>query len=304
MIAIRLQLAVAAVAAILSGCATAPSLPDESRVSVEEIVYLTKCELREALIYADQHAPWFTAWSALPELTLKVGTQAGASIGAPSFLVPINIGTWTTIFDVGGGANANGVAKMKFPVKLEDTRALNCPPRDETVDLGGRTRDLGLAAWLKRAMTAANNTGIKEDTDSMSYSIEFVVFANGSIQPKWDLFYGNGRRFNIGPRLNGEVRDTHIIDIALKPPQTPRPTRVIIVQDLTQRDRTGPERQAPAFREQAEPPAARTPPAAREVPGRRSVPETRRGVDPQTLRDLREELRSLQNERSPDRLDP
>jgi hypothetical protein len=281
-------------AAILSGCAIAPSLPDESRVSVEDIVKLTKCELRDALLHADKTAPWFDKWAAAAELTLKVGTQAGGQLGTPTFLIPINIGTWSMGFDVGGGANANGVAKIKFATKLEALRDLDCPPRgggDENPI--GATRDLGLSAWLIRALDSANAAQLDErSTKSMGYTIEFVVFVNGAVAPKWDVLYGHGRRFNIGPRVNGEIRDSHIVDIALVPPsQRPEPTEVIVVADRTQKKTQPSTEGAPV------PPAEVAPPRPQQRRPVRRPPEASPGVDARTLRDLDNTLNGLQGER-------
>jgi len=157
---------------LLSGCAIAPSLPDEQRVSVTEIIDLAKCELRDALIFADQEAPWFKGWVASAELTLKVATQSSASLGTPTFLIPITSGTFAAAFDAGIGEEAAGVAKIKFSTSVASTRDLLCgPPSARTRGPFGVSGTLGITAWLIRAIQAANTSGISKTTRSMGYTI-------------------------------------------------------------------------------------------------------------------------------------
>lgn len=265
---------------LLYACAGVPSLPDESRVSVEQIINLTKCELRDALLYSEGGAPWLATWSASAELTLKVNSQATAGLGAPTFLTPIQLGTFAATFDASIGENANGVAKIKFSTKLKDTRNQLCPlPADRTDGSLMARRTLGIAAWLNRAIDSAKAANVAESTRSLAYTIEFVVTANGSVLPKWDLLYSNKNKFGIGPKLFGEIKDTHIVDLALAPPPgKPDPIEVIIVADKT-----------------ASKGAEKLLGPRRGTSGK--LPSTGPGVDPRSQRELDNILNGLQGER-------
>lgn len=236
-----------AMIATLAACVSAPSFPP--RVSVAEVVENARCELYDAIGQNNTKYPWIKLWAAAFDFSFVVERDANVSTDT-SYLVPITAGT----FALGLRANLKQKARSTYVVKYKITKglekfeitkgfgkteSLNCSQRSPLQPRQLLNGEIGLRQWINEVLPQIARARIMNSTDddvsaqkkervftgeidSLSYTIEFVVTADGSLLPVWALAYPDKRQFKPGFNLTASEIVTHKLIVAMTPRTIPK----------------------------------------------------------------------------------
>ncbi len=208
-----------ALVGLLVSCSKPAKFPP--RVDIEDIIRNIRCELYEAVWggwYGEENrytTPWMLGWKADVELTLQVERTGGLD-GDGKLTVPITRGTYSISLVSGLKKVATTKSVSDFSIKLSQYKNPNiesCEMLDP--HLAGKRRrrllsgDLGINEWLSHSIDAYDRTGV--DSTGMTYRVEFVLTANGSVAPGINITNPTGENFIGNLKLSGSKEKTHLL---------------------------------------------------------------------------------------------
>ncbi len=202
----------------LSGCATLPHY-EQDPLTTADVIRHIKCEFRSAAWRDHPEHMWLQGWNAAFVVTLEVFHNGGQESDV-SLVVPLNPGTFNLGLTSGLTGQATRTERIYFQERLDKLNGptdLNCPEQgaDRSSDrLGGR---LGLLDLFNRALEAQRLAKIKPK--QLDYNLDFVIKANGSVSPRFQLIpVFNDKTLSGGIRLLGARNDTDTLKITLDSP--------------------------------------------------------------------------------------
>ena len=191
------------------GCSTYPKLPGEDFVKIADVLNTVECDLRDAVKQYENDYPWLKDWAAAVVLELKV-EEKGEGNGDASIVVPITNGTVTVGLVAGLTQKATHKATIDTALNFD---FLSCPSEEGRVVLridGG----FGIPEWLSRAASALEI--VKEDPTKMSYTRQFSITVNGSVNPKFGIQKVDGHQYGGGLKIGGTRLSEHTLTVTAK----------------------------------------------------------------------------------------
>ncbi|MGV1905055.1 hypothetical protein [Agrobacterium cavarae] len=194
----------------LTSCSTLPKQPDSESVSVVDVIFNIRCELRDAV----KAAPFLTkdtyGWTAGADLSLQIVASADGSIDAATS-TPLKPGT--LVPSVGFKHSGKADSTLSFGFK-EDLKALKPVPCAQGARVS-KTRlqgQLGIRQWVASLQAAANATGITPE--KAGYILEFTVETSGSLGPSFKVLPLGTSSLDIGAKLGGSRTNVNRLVIA------------------------------------------------------------------------------------------
>jgi hypothetical protein len=194
----------------VAGCTALPDLPQQSAVSVSDVVNSINCEFKAAVLN-ERFVSEDKGWLATSELKLQVVAAAGAELGL-NLSSPLNPGT--LLVAVGGGysGSADRTAGVTFETVLKDPRIISCrKPSDQSDDpLVG---NLGIHDWI--AMLQESRDEVK-DFSVFSHELKFTIERKGNIDPSFSLVPLGSSKLGGGAKIGGSRKHVHSLEISFK----------------------------------------------------------------------------------------
>ena len=222
-------ISVFAVGSSICGCASVPGIPVDYAVTVADVVNHVRCELSEL-----RTEPLITrealGWTAGINLSLVTFNSTTGTLQA-SLTSPISPGTGMLVATAGGSvvSSAKTTSALQFQ-KFITKIGPQCGSPVDDLEPGGITGDLGITRWFEAMQTALAESKV-EDPKQLSYTVEFVVTANGSLGPQFSLLPVKASLAGVGGGLAGNKQHTHVLTLALSKTQLPTPLKVQIVSN-------------------------------------------------------------------------
>lgn len=193
---------------LLTGCAAIPKLPDDTSLTVADVIHSVRCVLSDAVDRHRSKYAWLDDWAASVTLELKVD-EIGDGNGGASFVVPISNGIFTIGFLAGVKRQAILTETVESSFNFDE---LSCPEfgtgeKEPFLIAGG----LGLETWIERVASGLAVARVKPT--SLSHIANFIITKNASVTPGVDLIRVKGHRFGAKFTLAGTRVDAHKLTV-------------------------------------------------------------------------------------------
>lgn len=209
------RMGIVGLAMLTGGCAALPTPQTLRGVSVNAIVDRTKCEL--ATMIGPNYDKSLGEWSAKVTLDLRVlyDNSGGPSLAA---VIPYHAGFVDLTGSLGGAAQSNRAGHLSYNVaKLKDLADIPC---DLYTGLPQAPDDLGLAHWLRTAVSSVSRLNDKVELNELTYTLEFVIeqSATGEVRVR-----SVGHPTTGSAALGGKAsaKDTNTLLVTLVKPASP-----------------------------------------------------------------------------------
>lgn len=194
----------------VAGCTAVPDLPQQSAVSVSDVVNSINCEFKAAVLN-ERFITEGNGWLATSQLKLQVVAFAGAELGL-NLSSPLNPGT--LLVAVGGGysGSADRTAGVTFETVLEDPRNISCrePSDQSNAPLVG---NLGIHDWI--AMLQGTRDKVKQFS-VFSQELKFTIERKGNIGPSFSVVPLGSSILGGGAKIEGSRKHVHSLEISFK----------------------------------------------------------------------------------------
>lgn len=194
----------------LSSCSTLPKHSDSDAVSVEDIVYNVRCELRDAV----KAAPFLTSdtygWTAGADLSLQVVASADGSVNAETS-TPLKPGSFVPSLGFKHAGTADRTVSVGFKENLKALKPIVCTQGNR----GTKTRlqgELGIRQWVASLQAATDATQITPE--KAGYILEFTIETSGNLGPSFKVLPLGTSSLDIGATLTGSRKNVNRLVIA------------------------------------------------------------------------------------------
>lgn len=297
----------------LAGCASAPDLPENARLTASDVTTLIQWQLRSALLAATSagNADWMKNWGVGVSLIIERRVIQSA-VGSLTWTIP-TLPT-QSLLGVVPNAQVRGTrhrkAEIDFtfrssrlidpPAGIAEDLAKLCSPeerakRGQAVFHG----DIGIGEWIAQVIEAANIRDSVQLPKSFGHRVEFGLTSSGTIGPQFRIVNLSG-----SATISAEINEIYSLAIAFTylDPKDPAFTPVWVVNSPHQqivlpplRDGT-PSTRVTTRPPQAAPASGAAPPSTRRrTPRVRSVQPDRPELPAIIQERLDFQLRSLQS---------
>ncbi|EMS95503.1 putative lipopotein protein [Agrobacterium tumefaciens str. Cherry 2E-2-2] len=194
----------------LTSCSTLPKHSDSEGVSVEDVVYNVRCELRDAV----KAAPFLTndtyGWTAGADLSLQVVASADGSVDAATS-TPLKPGTFVPSIGFKHSGKADRTVSVGFKENLKALKPVACA-QGARVSQPRLHGELGIRQWVASLQAAANATDISPE--KAGYILEFTVETSGNLGPSFKVLPLGTSSLDIGAKLTGSRKNVNRLVIA------------------------------------------------------------------------------------------
>lgn len=203
---------------MLSGCAALPKLPYSSRPDVKDVVKSIRCQVKRVFDDNISTYPWIQYWAAGVDLTLRIKRDTGAA-GAIALAIPLTPGTLTLKANAGLSEIADKKANLSFVHSLAEASRFPCDGVKIALAKGSYLLgDLGFSKWVDTTGRAFKDDNFKDNNFNdtveplkFSLTVEFVVVADGGIDPTFSMIPLGNNTLTANLKLTNKLTATHTI---------------------------------------------------------------------------------------------